>query len=516
MAALAIAAEFPFGVYIGHGPDGEAERLPDFGRVFSALVQAAATGTQSTGDSKQPYSTAALEALDWLESHPPSGLVVPPVVAVSDSRQRGAWRKEGVFHKEGSSTMNKTTLRRMSDGTALGGEIQWVWDTAPDHTALVTLDDLCADVPHLGETASPVRLRVTRAESATHHRDDGAGFVARPGEIRQRVPRPGRRDELDAAHAALYSTKRPTLSRDNHNTSALPAAPVPPARGLTSAVYMPTDLPEAGVPWTQVLAVPVTSAAGTVPDEHVVSVCVALHRALASQLGRDASPIITGRFPPGVTPPANRVALHLLASDTPSAPFDDGRDRFLVMIPRGMGSGDFGALVSALTRITRVVTREHQLTIAPAELEVMEADRFWMDPLPSTSRSWDVTPGLVPERHIKPRADRDELEVATTWSIGNVFREVMPDLAVSGIETRRDAVLRHGVRVWGRALRTLTPRAYVHRIARGHPVQPFRAEVQWGGLVGPRTLLALGQSRHLGCGLLIPVDRPVPSQENDS
>jgi hemolysin D len=39
-------------------------------------------------------------------------------------------------------------------------------------------------------------------------------------------------------------------------------------------------------------------------------------------------------------------------------------------------------------------------------------------------------------------------------------------------------------------------------------VQPYRAELTLGGLAGDRTLVAVGQSRHLGGGLLVPCDRP--------
>ena len=38
MGGLVISADFPLGVYTGHGPDGIAELFPDVARLFAALV----------------------------------------------------------------------------------------------------------------------------------------------------------------------------------------------------------------------------------------------------------------------------------------------------------------------------------------------------------------------------------------------------------------------------------------------------------------------------------------------
>jgi len=45
-------------------------------------------------------------------------------------------------------------------------------------------------------------------------------------------------------------------------------------------------------------------------------------------------------------------------------------------------------------------------------------------------------------------------------------------------------------------------------VAPGSVVQPYRAEVMLGDLAGDRTMVAVGQSRHLGGGLLVPCDLP--------
>ena len=457
MTSMAISATFPLGVYTGHGPDGSAEPLPDFARVFSALVQAAAVGTQSTGDAEEPYTDTAGEVLDWLESHPPEALAVPDHLPVSDSRRRIAYRREGVFLKEDGAVKYKTTPRPLSDGTALSGALQWIWSDAPDRTLVLALDDLCADVPHLGETSSPVTLRVSEGLAPTHHRDSGAGFGTMPGELRQKLPATGRRAELDAAHAAARPRRRPSVAADKHTTSAHPSAASPSRDRLQTGVYRPVDAAPVDVPWTQVIAVPVARSSSLVPDEHLVQMCVAMHRAIVSHLGADASPAITGRYAPSEQPPANRVAIHLLPADAPASPFDDGLDRFLVMVPAGLAGRELSSLNRALGKVTRVVTRHHQLILDPRATQLLDGAEFWREPVDGAARNWEAAPGIVPERRIKPTSDVDDLTLATAWSLANVFRGLHPELAAGSPRERWAALSDRGVRVRGRA-----PVSYTH------------------------------------------------------
>ncbi len=512
MAAMAISAEFPLGVYNGHSPDGEAESLPELARLFSALTNAAAQGVHGTGVPDDPYSQSALEALQWLEQHPPTAMRVPPHMAVSDRTERIAYRKEGVFKKEGKSTVYKTTGRRLSDGTAFAGAVQWIWDEPPRRDIILTLDDLCADVPYLGETSSPVELSVTEPSKPTHVLDPKAGLSREPGEFRQSIVTPGRLAELDRAHAQITPNKPPTRAADKHNTSTMPGSPLPSREALTTGVYRPVSQPVPMVPWSQVLSVPVLTG-GNVADEAFVEISVALHQALVSKLGRDASPEITGHYPPGETPPANRVAIHFVPGDVPQLPFSDGRDRFLVLVPRDISSTGFSSLVAALNACTHVVSASHRLRLAPDKMEVHPGDSFWNEVPAGCSRSWEASPGFVPERHTKQTGSVSAIDLAGSWSLANIMRDLTPD-ASTGTPAARHAVLAdYGVRVQGRALRTLRPRAFVHRTSRRNPVQPFRLSLSLGNLLPNQAIAAIGQSRHLGCGLLLPIDIPVTTQE---
>jgi CRISPR-associated protein Csb2 len=57
-------------------------------------------------------------------------------------------------------------------------------------------------------------------------------------------------------------------------------------------------------------------------------------------------------------------------------------------------------------------------------------------------------------------------------------------------------------------LRDSDVRPWVHKVHPHAVVRPYRAEVWLGDLCPDRTVQAIGQSRHLGGGLLVPVDAP--------
>ena len=48
----------------------------------------------------------------------------------------------------------------------------------------------------------------------------------------------------------------------------------------------------------------------------------------------------------------------------------------------------------------------------------------------------------------------------------------------------------------------------MHRVNEHAIVRPYRATLTVGDLGGDRTVQAIGQSRHLGGGLLVPIDLP--------
>ena len=178
-----------------------------------------------------------------------------------------------------------------------------------------------------------------------------------------------------------------------------------------------------------------------------------------------------------------------------------------------MNSSAFSALVDALMGIRRVVTAEHQLDVAPEALEVHDGAAFWAPAAPDTVRVWEASPALVAERRLRRHPEIREMDLMAAWSIGNVLRDLWPALAVKDAVTRYQVTAEAGIRLSGRAYRTAQPGAFVHRIDRRALVEPYRLSLDWGGALPERAIVALGQSRHLGCGLLLPWDRPRDREE---
>ena len=61
---------------------------------------------------------------------------------------------------------------------------------------------------------------------------------------------------------------------------------------------------------------------------------------------------------------------------------------------------------------------------------------------------------------------------------------------------------------------TRNPSLYAHKMPQSVTAQPYSALISVGDLLGDTGLAAVGQSRHLGGGLLIPADLPIELAQN--
>lgn len=124
-------------------------------------------------------------------------------------------------------------------------------------------------------------------------------------------------------------------------------------------------------------------------------------------------------------------------------------------------------------------------------------------------RLWEPVSAVVPEVTRQGREWR--LDDAVLLALAYVCRDQLRPS--SGNDRYRKLV--HQVREAG--ARVITARHlpdsrsedYVHRMTKGVPVRPLHALVDPGDLLPDRAIFALGQSRHLGGGLMVPVDVPV-------
>lgn len=505
MAPVGITARFPLGVYHGHGEDGRAERLPSPVRLFSALASAAHMGTTAGQDGT--VAPLAAQALDWLEGHAPDGLRIPSIMPVAPGASRIAYRQTGTLE----NTQPKVSSKPVSDGAALLDSIGWAWNSVPEEV-LDGLRLLCEDVPCLGETDSPVILEVAPVE-ANWQLDAEASAFSR-GRLRVPVVAPGRRATLEALHAETRPGKAPTPrgSKNPPRNEAIITFPTA-ADHVRVVAYKPADSAFEGAemsPWGRVLALLVEDGE-CIPEEGRLDWCVGLHRALIARIGTGAPAVLTGKYMRETPVPANRVALqyvsaNALARSTLRVP-EGVSGAFLIMLPRDIGDDAAEVITAAVDGMTHLRSRHGDLRLRQHE-EVADAAAFWAPAAPGTVRLWSPTPVGVPEvtRQRGPWAFED----AILLSLGFVWRDHLRPVqrGSGGYRDLVQQVREHGSWVLWHRRETARPSAYAHKLPAGMVAQPYRAQLHAVDLMSPTALVSIGQSRHLGGGLLLPVDMP--------
>jgi CRISPR-associated protein Csb2 len=495
---FAIVAEFPLGVYRGHGGDRERDPLPSPARLHAALLNAAGAGARAEADRTTLRPCARdRAALTWLEEHAPDALAVPRT-ATNDLGVI-AYRPEGFFAKWAP----KVRQDRL-DGTALGGPVAWIWDDEPPAEVGQTLVALCPEVSHLGTADSPVILRCGEA-TRTHRLDRGASLFSGGG-IDLEVPRAGRTSALAAAHAIAVGAV-PTVARDGPvaNESAVVAAVE--LRSLARMRYVPVEVPPPAAPWPTVVVLPVDD--DLAPGQRLAW-CVALHRALVSRIGDGAPSLVTGSYDPGVPRPANRLAIQYVSSAIPAAPTVGTAGAFVLLVPADADPVDLAILDRAVRGLREVRIGEGRAIALDHELVVVDGDAFWAPVPDGQVRSWVTDPAAIPDsRPLRGRAWT--LGDAALLSVGLVWRDDLGPVGPRSTWYPRliEAVTDRGARVLeAHKLHSPDARRYVHHVAPEIAVQPYRVALGLGTLAGARTIVAIGQSRHLGGGLLTPVDLP--------
>ncbi len=517
MGSIALTARFPLGVYHGHSADGSPEQLPSPARFFSALVSAAWTSSGSG-----LLTRAAENALAWLEDHPPTGLRLPLSMPMTDpSIRRIAYRDTGILEKDSPKKAGK----EISEGIALNGEIAWTWENMPPEVQ-DSLRELCADVPHLGEADSPVILEFVNDVRPTWRLNPRAtAFTA--GGLRLPIAVPGRARALARAHEAAYPTKSPTISDDKYKKTESVVIFPSPLDCLSTAHYEPvgqeTSVGEF-LPWGDVIVFLADDGSGQeIESSRRVDWCVGFHKAIISRIGDGAPAMVTGRYPEGAAIPANRLAIHYLPASVlvQSVIGDTGAPgAFFIMLPQGIASGETDVILGALAGMRQVRSRWGLARLEPLD-EIHSAASFWREPAPGTSRLWSPTPAAVPEV-VRQRGEWS-FESAILLSLGFVWREELKSVGrgpqgyrdlVSQVRERRASVM------WYQRV-TRRPSAYSHKMPQGMVAQPYRALIDAGDLLPDCALAAVGQSRHLGGGLLAPADLPAElvrdmSRRNDA
>jgi CRISPR-associated protein Csb2 len=453
------------------------------------------------------FADADAMALRWLEANPPDSVHIPALQV--NVGKAIAYRDDGTFTKSDKPGMLTTKkLGKAPDaGTAVDGQFVWIWRQDPPDPVRIVLEQLCPDVPYLGTTESPVRLTIVSGDvfRGTHDLNREVGLFTVGGTGIDR-PIKGRVSELSKAHRAANG-KLPSAAGDRHKTDESSHSAVPPRAAVETAWYSPRIPVAADVPWPQVITIPMNAP---IPERERVTWAVTVHRALIKMIGEGAPAMITGSYPDGIRRPANRIAVHMLAAD----PHSHGSGpSLLILIPAGTKAADLDVLQRAVTGLSTLRgPRGDSRKLATAEIRVVDGSLFWAPPAPGMIRLWRTVPAAVPETRGSRNAEWN-FASAALLSMGFVWKDQrsrVPKTSGRGDAYHRllaAAISDTGVAILHtRAVRTAYADKYVHKINEHAVVRPYRACLSLGNLAGSRTILAIGQSRHLGGGLLVPLD----------
>lgn len=526
---IAVHAGFPLGYYQGRTAAGIPEEWPSPLRLYSAFVDAVYA---LLPDAEDLGVTAAslMEALKWFEGRAPDGVVLPECRLSSPGPR--AYRELGIV-----STANKQTrpgkkssvpARRIS---ALGGDVVYWWDEQPPESLHRPLDLICAEVPYLGERDSVVAIwkSITdHSPSLTHYRTQRSFSSTKRSRILHYAGT-GRLDGLHRAFLLATEGKAPTTSQDHWKTSESEIVPENVTEGAESAIYAPPR-PVSSSPWDAAFVVE-THREGTAgenvavggwspKEDERVAWSVALHRALVKQIGWDVPQVVTGKYADGLADrPANNLMIQILPAEWSPLVQEKSSATFLVVaLPRGTRLDEVAAVAQALGAVRSIYAgRLGKLNVD--SIHRVSASDFWKPPAAGFERWWMPYPLVMTET--RPQGSREDggkrwgIAEALALAVGFVWRDSLPELSPTAsqrywraVEQVRDLGLqiRHTSRVADRNLSK-----YVHRRRPGSLLTGVGGLLQLGELGSDTQLAAIGQSRHLGTGLLLPVDFPVGS-----
>ena len=498
MQELGIIARFPLGVYTGHKRDGSADTLPDPARLHAALLNSAAQGTHAVlGEQGLEPSETSLKALMWLEKNPPDGIEIPEYMPVYKDARRFMYREVAPAKKK-----RKTEKRTISEGTAVSGKIGWVWKQVPDDIAN-TLEQLCDDVPYLGESTSVAVL--APGDVNPNLNLDLQGSPLESGGTMLRVPAIGRTNAL----LEMYRNNNPTVENDKPKEEEKPENLPVTHECLTQVKYSTPEPEYPEVPWSRALLLEIEGEELS-PEEHV-ALCVALHRAIIAGIGYGASSFFTGKYPRGAEVPANRLAFHYIPAHYIQH-LGIKNSVIAIMIPENTSPEDLIQLGRSLNAVPYLWGRTFGKRKVYFGGQIINAHEFWPAVQPGYRRLWKPLTAIVPEtRPVKKRdggprwtlADSGLLSIAYVWrdKFNTAARGEQRYLELrSQVEEQSDAQVYHARTIHTR------PTAYVHKVPQNVMPQSWHGVLSLGNLTNDRTIIALGQSRHLGAGLLVPYD----------
>lgn len=515
--SLTISARFVLGTYQGRSPSGTPEPFPETDRLFSAFVAAAGAGpyaehTEAGLRIAAPYR----RALEWLESTPPDRLAVPDHNLNTPGVT--AYRLSGLLDRGNySSPVAKDALARSS----LAGPVSWRWDTEPSPEIVAALRELAAEVAYIGEANSTVVVDVSQGDDplADELEKVGSGEPFPTASVPISTPQPGRLTALEAAHASLRPPKPPSDGKIALGEAERVAIRPGDALALTWYRRAVKQLGSTFMPWDGVIvleAKPEDPGMAWPPKPtDRLKWAVALHRAMSKALSPESPPLLTGRYSEEAAVPANRVAIQLINRKDPLGwQMSGGTEAaFALFVPSDAGSMDRDALV----RVAHLLSGQRIYigragAVRISHVRFIEGSEFWRPRPDGTQRIWAISPLAIAETRSQRGKDGRSwgLTEAALLSVGMVWRDAL------GLEGRGSAFYTRLVEAARGQATVLAPKQvvgqnltqFVHKTKPSNVVTGYTGWLRFTDVVHPRGPLAIGQSRHLGTGLLIPIDVP--------
>lgn len=554
---LSISARFLANLYQGRDSGGVPERYPSPDRLYKALVSTAYTTFRfrrrvEDENDDGPDDAAIEAALRWLEGNPPDSVRLPAVLAAAEGESADVvvYRDKGYIDR----TKGKQRPKIESAGASVAafyadgddGLLTWQWRNDPEPTVLTALSALCAEVPYLGEACSKVRLVVSteldfplpgallRAESDGFNALRARGPVfAYPGE--------GRLEELDDGYARCNVAKGGKVGEKEDEQNLLQAVPMTATEEI--ATYLRTEggsrITE---PWPRGLLIPVTpdeaegvSGAWNPPESDYVGWSVALHRFLVKAWGIDPPAVLLGKYQKGTgDQPANNIAIQPFtarmakkyAGLLPEA-IARRLPAFLLLLPEHMTDDEAIGLYETCRRSagSPLYFARNRQRIRLGEPVRIDATRFWNPPAEDTVRFWFPSPMAIAETRAIPASDgrrRWSSRESVYLSLGHVWRDHFAlqrdnrpedryeDRIWSFVDRVRDDVSLRCLVFDARTVYRLDMVDYVHHAHESNTIRGLSAliSINADGDGLDCAALAIGQSRHLGGGFLLPVDLP--------
>lgn len=553
--SFVISAHFLMGMYQGRDSSGEPERYPTPDRLFKALLSVACLNFGYTGK-ECPESEEISESLHWLEGNPPDKIRLPFAIH-SDGHGAIAYRDKG-FRERDNKT--KKYREKMASSPAMsayryqdGDALEWVWSDPPSERIARCLENLCEEIPYLGESCSKVHVvaqvrednsETSEQRSRAYVKDEATGLGALNSHLFINCPIQGRLEELCGNYNELKSkkvSKREVKELTVKETNLL--AEIPEGRFISAVAYRgegldTQDSATMAPPWDRAILMPVHMALSRSEwqprQSQTVRWAVAMHRFLIRKWGFGAPATLTGRYMkiPGIVQPANNVAIHVL-SDSLGKEFlskllpsiRQHLPAFLILIPREMSTEDFAELCDICQRSQgSSLYCGHDLeTLVFGETDILAVSTVWQEPAKDRVRYWKPVPFAMAETRAftDPQGARKwRARESVALSIAHVWRDSF------GTQSERTGHWAKEQGYWAAADAVLDDSSpvqiidaeptfrthmedYAHHVQESNVLRGCNALIRFGeGSPIECCAAAIGQTRHLGGGFLVPVDVP--------